>query len=167
MAGRVECLDGDLTHGPSGIVSGHFADLVAIFAADYRHTESLQHLGIAASMVTMVVGVDNCRQFDVASVGQGLQHREHLGWVGGINDDSFLGRAVGDNIGVVIARALPHGNALNLHACSVTGGESRLEKNRFGCLPGVSMKLADGKAHQDDEKESGDGFGTQHLRDVR
>lgn len=74
-------------------------------------------------MVAVMVSIDDGFELDVAIVGQGLQDREHLWWIGRVNDHGFLGAAVGDDVGVIVAGAHPHGDTLDLHGCALTGGE--------------------------------------------
>lgn len=142
-------------------------DLVAILPANDGDLKILQHLGIAASMVAVVMSIDDGFELGLAIVGQGFQDWEHLWWIGGVNDHCFLGAAVGDDVGIIVAGANPHGDALDLHGCGRICGERCLESDCLGKLPGVRTEMAESKAHEDDEKESEDGFYRGHLRILR
>jgi len=124
VARRVEGLHLDVLANREGVaMSGSLVDLVAVFAADDGKRVALEDLCVSASVVMVVVSVDDVYQLDTAVFGF-LEVRQDFRGIGRVNDDSLLGLVVSHEIGVVVATPLPHGNRLNMHfSCSNGGNE--------------------------------------------
>lgn len=125
VARRVQRRDGDVFPDGEDLAvlrrAGHGG---AVLAADDGELggEGGEELFVPARVVVVVVRVDDGGEVDGA-VHALLQHGEHLAGVGGVDDHGVVGGLVADEVGVVVRRADPHGDAFDLHGADLLRAE--------------------------------------------
>lgn len=134
VAGSVDVGHLDIAQLRDFVVLRSLCYSLAILATDDSQVggaELSKKLLVSSSMVPMVVGIDNGSQVDPARADRLLEHWNHLGRVGWVNDHSILRLVIYDEVRVVITTSHPQWNSLNMHGADMLKGPCNLSQRKF------------------------------------
>lgn len=109
VARRVQRSDLDTLANHKGLaVLWCLRDGLTVLATNDRQALELRkNLGVAASVVPVVMCVDDGGQIDCVTFGLLFENGGDLGRIGWVDDDRIFGLFIGDKVGVVVGGANP------------------------------------------------------------